>query len=66
MPIEFRSDSFYHKFDLINMKITQTQFHNWLEDNGIPQDDWVYSDSTMGVVYFYNNETAMAFKLRWT
>ena len=53
-----------HRFSLIDMEVSSAQFLDWVQDNDI--FDWFYGDNTATVIYFYNDEDAVAFKLAWS
>ena len=54
-----------HRFDLNIMNISRMLFRRWLKENDISDDDWFDDDYMIDVIYFCNDETAIAFKLRW-
>ena len=53
-----------HRFKLSEMGVTCDQLREWARDNDIY--DWFYGDNTGNIIYFYNDEDAVAFKLAWS
>lgn len=62
LPLHDYSNS--HRFSLIDMEVSSAQFLDWVRDNDII--DWFYGDNTGTIIYFYNDEDAVAFKLAWS